>query len=77
MCRRTTLHVRRWKVLPAHPFSAAPAMDLYCRRTKKISASGIKFEEIWPPPKILGTLPPGIAFSVFEKIIENDRKFKK
>ncbi|KAK1605086.1 hypothetical protein QYE76_028759 [Lolium multiflorum] len=43
MCRRTTLHVRRWKVLPAHPFSAAPAMEAYCRRTLGNDAPGTKF----------------------------------
>ncbi|KAK1679748.1 hypothetical protein QYE76_040596 [Lolium multiflorum] len=32
-CRRTTLDMRRWKGLPAHHFSAAPAMKDYCRRT--------------------------------------------
>jgi hypothetical protein len=57
-CRRTTIGMRRWNLLPAHQISAAPAMDLYCRRTKKISAPGIKFEEIWLNSKNLGTLPP-------------------
>jgi hypothetical protein len=32
-CRRTTLDMRRWKGLPAHHISAAPAMKDYCRCT--------------------------------------------
>jgi hypothetical protein len=33
---------RRWQVVPAHHFFAAPAMMAHCRRTSQVPASAIK-----------------------------------